>query len=209
MHLFLDESGDTGFKFRRGSTQAFVIALVVVDNPASLDQAVERLRNQYGVKARDEFKFSATADKLKERFFHGIQDHDFYVRAIVIDKTMIYSERLRQKHWFYNYVTKLVLNHDDGFINDATLVVDKRLPGIVDRRHFDTYLRRELNAGRRRLKAIRHHDSGRDNLLQVADMIAGAIHRQYGPKQDASYLNLISQQISHPKTDIWEFGRLK
>jgi Protein of unknown function (DUF3800) len=131
------------------------------------------------------------------------------VRAIVIDKTMIYSERLRQKHWFYNYVTKLVLNHDDGFIDDATLVVDKRLPGIVDRRHFDTYLRRELNSGRRRLKTIRHHDSGRDNLLQVADMIAGAIHRQYGPKQDASYLNLISRQISHPKTDIWEFGRLK
>lgn len=122
---------------------------------------------------------------------------------------MIYSGRLCDKHWSYNYVTKLVLKHDDGLIHEATLVVDKRLPGIMNRRHFDTYLQRELNSGRRRLKDIKHHDSERDNLLQVADMVAGAIHRQYGPRQDASFLDLISRQVSHPKSDIWEFGLLK
>lgn len=209
MHLFLDESGDTGFKFRQGSTLVFVIALVVVDDPAPLDRAVERLRQQYNLPQRYEFKFSETADRLKERFFRGIQDHDFVIRAIVIDKTMIYSARLREKHWFYNYVTKLLLKYDDGLIHEATLVVDKRLPGIVNRRHFDTYLRQELNSGRRRLKEIKHRDSARDNLLQVADMVAGAIHRQYGPKQDASFLNLIARQLSHPKSDLWEFGLLK
>jgi hypothetical protein len=182
MHLFLDESGDTGFKFRQGSTRVFVIALVVVDDPTPLDRAVERLRQQYKPLSRYEFKFSETADKLKERFFRGMQDHHFYVRAIVIDKTMIYSERLRNKHWFYNYVTKLVLKHDDGLIHEAALVVDKRLPGIVSRRHFNTYLRRELNSGHRRIKEIKHRDSARENLLQVADMVAGAIHRRYGPR---------------------------
>jgi Protein of unknown function (DUF3800) len=209
MHLFLDESGDTGFKFRLGSTPVFVIALVVVNDPAPLDHAVERIRQQYKLPPRYEFKFSETADRLKERFLRGIQDHDFFVRAIVIDKTMIYSERLREKHWFYNYVTKLVLKHDDGLIHEATLVVDKRLPGIVKRRHFDTYLRRELNIGYRRIREIKHRESARENLLQVADMVVGAIHRRYGPKQDASFLNLISRQLSHPKGDIWEFGLLK
>jgi hypothetical protein len=209
MHLFLDESGDTGFKFRRGSTLVFVIALVVVDDPTPLDQAVERLRQQYTLPSRDEFKFSETADRLKERFFRGIQGHNFHIRAIVIDKTMIYSERLREKHWFYNYVTKLVLKHDDGLIYEATLVVDKRLPGIANRQDFNTYLRRELNSGHRRIKEIKHRDSARENLLQVADMVVGAIHRQYGPKQDASFLNLISRQLSHPKSDLWEFGLLK
>jgi hypothetical protein len=209
MHLFLDESGDTGFKFRRGSTQVFVIALVVVNDPAPLDHAVERIHQQYNLPSRYEFKFSETADRLKERFLRGIQDYDFFVRAIVIDKTMIYSERLREKHWFYNYVTKLVLKHDDGLIHEATLVVDKRLPGIVNRQHFDTYLRRELNSGHRRIKEIKHQDSARENLLQVADMIVGAIHRRYGPKQEASFLNLISRQLAHPRSDIWEFGLLK
>ncbi len=209
MHLFLDESGDTGFNFRQGSTQVFVIALVVVDDPAPLDQAVQRIRSQYELHSRYEFKFSGTADRLKGRFFRGIQDHDFFVRAIVMDKTMIYSERLREKHWFYNYVTKLVLKYDDELILEGTLVVDKRLPGIGDRRHFNTYLRRELNRGRRRLKDIKHRDSARDNLLQVADMVAGAIHRQYGPRQDPSPLNILSRQIRHPKSDIWEFGFLK
>lgn len=116
---------------------------------------------------------------------------------------------MRDKHWFYNYVTKLVLKHDEGLIHEATLVVDKRLPTIVNRRQFDTYLRRELKSGRRRLKDIKHRDSARDNLLQVADMVAGAIHRQYGPKQDASFFNFIARQVSHPKSDMWEFGRLK
>jgi hypothetical protein len=48
-----------------------------------------------------------------------------------------------------------------------------------------------------------------ENLLQVADMVAGAIHRRYGPRQDATYVDLISRQISHPSSDIWEFGFLK
>jgi hypothetical protein len=102
----------------------------------------------------------------------------------------------------------LVLKHDDGLMREATLVVDKRLPGIVNRRLFDTYLRQELNSERRRIKDIRHRDSARGNLLQVADMVAGAIHRQYGAKQDSSFLKLISRQISSPKSDIWEFGLL-
>jgi hypothetical protein len=209
MYLFMDESGDTGFKFRRGSTHVFVIALVVVDEPTPLDQAVERMRHQYMLRTPYEFKFSEAADRRKERFFCGIQDHHFYVRGIVIAKTMIYSERLREKHWFYNYVTKLVLKHDDDLIHEATLVVDKRLPGIANRRDFNTYLRRELNSGRRRLKDIKHRDSARENLLQVADMVVGAIHRRYGPKQDSSYLNLIAHQLRDPRSDIWEFGLLK
>ncbi|MBI2934194.1 MAG: DUF3800 domain-containing protein, partial [Chloroflexi bacterium] len=32
MLVFVDESGDLGFKFERGSTQFFTIALVVFEN---------------------------------------------------------------------------------------------------------------------------------------------------------------------------------
>jgi Protein of unknown function (DUF3800) len=209
MHPILDESSDAEFKFRKGSTPVVVIALMVVDNPAPLDQAVEHMRDQCKLPFGYEFKFSATVARLKEHFFRGIQDHHFSMRAIVIGMTMIHSERLREKHWFYNYVTKLVLKHDDGLIHGATLVVDKRLPGIANRQAFNAYLRRELNSGRRRLTDIQHRDSARDNLLQVSDMVVGAIHRRYGPKQESSYLNLSARQLRDPGSDIWEFGLLK
>jgi Protein of unknown function (DUF3800) len=39
MHVYIDESGDTGFKFRSGSSRYFVVTLLLVDDPIPLHQA--------------------------------------------------------------------------------------------------------------------------------------------------------------------------
>jgi hypothetical protein len=40
MYIYLDESGDTGFKFRQGSSRYFVVALLLVDDPIPLHQEI-------------------------------------------------------------------------------------------------------------------------------------------------------------------------
>jgi hypothetical protein len=44
MYVYLDESGDTGFAFRRGSRRYFVIALLLVEDPIPIHQAVHDIR---------------------------------------------------------------------------------------------------------------------------------------------------------------------
>ncbi len=46
MFVYLDESGDTGFKFRRGSSKYFVVTLLLVEDPIPVQIAIDELRSE-------------------------------------------------------------------------------------------------------------------------------------------------------------------
>jgi hypothetical protein len=59
MSIFLDESGDAGFKFNQGSSEHFVVALVIFDDPLDAEEiahSIKRLRTQLKVHERFEFR---------------------------------------------------------------------------------------------------------------------------------------------------------
>ena len=43
--LFLDESGDMGFNFDKGSSKCFVIAVVVTNNDKQLSKCIKKVRH--------------------------------------------------------------------------------------------------------------------------------------------------------------------
>jgi hypothetical protein len=86
MHVYIDESGDTGFKFKTGSSRYFAIALLLVDDPIPLHQAVHDFRLRLRKPEEHEFKFVHTPHELRQAFFHAIQPCRYDVRAIVVDK---------------------------------------------------------------------------------------------------------------------------
>jgi hypothetical protein len=63
------------------------------------------------------------------------------------------------------------------------------------RQQLATYLRRRVNdptAPSRAIRKVKIQDSKRNNLLQLADMVCGALARSYGGKSDAeSYRKII------------------
>src|SRR5690606_2992489 len=70
MLVYIDESGDAGFKVDRGSSPVFVAAMVIFDDA---DDAALTRRLIEGSAARQlhkgEFKFSKTKDEVRDRFF--------------------------------------------------------------------------------------------------------------------------------------------
>jgi hypothetical protein len=46
MFVYLDESGDAGFKFRQNSSRYFIVTLLLVEDPIPLQGAVDGLRAQ-------------------------------------------------------------------------------------------------------------------------------------------------------------------
>lgn len=211
MLVFIDDSGDTGFKVEKGSSQVFVIALVIFDTTSDAEETalrIKRLRKELGHSENFEFKFNKCSKEERRKFLSAVADARFRVRAIVMDKSRIYGKELRSSNEsFYNYTVKMVLRHHWGTITDAKL----RLDGHGSRRFrraLSTYLRRELNpalGGKKIIDDLKFVDSKRDVLIQLADMIAGAIRRSYDAcKEDRNlYKDIIQGRIQN----IWNFGR--
>lgn len=204
MLVLIDESGDPGFKIVRGSSSHFVVAMVVFDDNAEAERtstAIANLRERLRVKP--EFKFAKSADVVRDAFFASICTFNFTVRALVVDKAAIYSERLRETpDWFYNYFLRMMLAHDDGTLDGARVKID----GSGDRefrRSLTTYLRHQLQAGK--IDSFRFADSSRDNLIQLADMVAGAILRSY--RDDRKTAGRWRQMLAHAGRlgNVWDF----
>ncbi len=107
MYVYLDESGDTGFKFRNGSSRYFVIALLLVDDPLPLHQAVHDLRLRLNKSESYEFKFMRTHHDGRIAFFQAIKSFTFQVYALVVDKMNLESPTQWTKESLYNSLVKL------------------------------------------------------------------------------------------------------
>ncbi len=202
MLVFIDESGDPGFKVARGSTPVFALAMVLFQNNG------EATRTQGIVdagKARlnvsPEFKFNKCNGVRRDGFFELVAGCDFRVRAIVIQKDLIWSERLRSDcESFYQFFLKSMLKFDNDVLRDATVVID----GSGDRdfkKTLATALKRHTTPGA--VRSVKMRDSEAEPLIQLADMCVGAIARSYRQdRKDADrWLKLLKPHID----DIWEF----
>ena len=212
MLVFIDDSGDPGFKVSKGSTSVFVVGLIIFDDPLVAEETalkIKKMRRELKLSDNFEFKFNKCNKNFRCKFLETIKSSKFRIRAIVIQKSKIYGKELRtSRESFYKYVIKTVLKYHGGTIENAKLRID----GRGDRkfkRAFSVYLRRELNpydkTKKRVFKDLKFVDSRKNVLIQLADMVSGAIRRSYDDDKTDSgiYKAIIKRRIE----DIWDFGR--
>jgi len=72
MFVYLDESGDTGFRFARNSSRYFVITLLLVDDPIPFKAAVDALRESLGFAPGNEFKFYKSSEDVRWAFLRTL-----------------------------------------------------------------------------------------------------------------------------------------
>lgn len=190
MLVFLDESGDPGFKFGAGSSTFFVVTLILIkDNQVAtnLDQTIDRLRTKLRTPSGFEFHFAKTCPEWRESFMKEINGFEFRYHSIVINKPALYGEGFNNKESFYKFACKIVLQNASRELTDATVVLD----GCGSRefqRQLGSYLRRNINdsdAPKVAIKSLKIQESHRNNLLQLADMVCGAVARSFSQKKDA------------------------
>ena len=206
MLVFIDDSGDAGFKLDKGSSAHFVIACVIFDDNLDAEETalkIKRLRRSLNWRDDHEFKFNKMNKALRLAFLNEVKGCNFRVRAIVTDKTLIRSQELRtNKHKFYNYMIKEVLTKSAGSITNARI----RLDGHEDRAYkkaATTYFRQQANPRNSVIRDMKFVNSQNDNLIQLADMVAGSILRttQADKTDSAGYTKVIEGRIE----DIWRF----
>lgn len=207
MLVFIDDSGDPSFKFEKGASKFFVICCVVFNDDLQAEKtstAIKELRRDLGFSEKMEFKFNGSSYKTRLDFLKSLNPFDFRIRVLVVDKKKIKSPILKSdKQSFYSYFIKMVLRHSKGKIFDAKIKIDGSGDRIF-RKKFLTYLRKELNFRQKKIvKNVRLVDSKNNQLIQMADMLAGTIRRyQEADKTDhLKYREIIKSKIQ----DCWYF----
>ena len=202
MFVYLDESGDPGFKFNKGSSRYFVVTLLLVSDPLPFHEAIDDLREQLGFAPNNEFKWTKSSVDVRWAFLRMLRRQDFTARVLVVDKMLMTTPHMRKRDTFYNFLVQMVLQHDNETIQDATLILDESVKSKQSQRHLTTYLRKQLNADpeNRKIRDVRYHISHSDNLIQAADMVSGAVNACYH-RGSGEYLDYIRMKIS----DLWEW----
>ena len=189
-----DESGDVSFRFDRGATSHFVIAIIGTRQPQSLRQALSTLRQRHGLPARYEFSFHGTTSRrLRAALFDTVAQLDFRIWAVVAEKAGLpHSFRIMSGRSFYVYtVTRTVETIPVDWRENATLLLDEFDRSGKTLAELKKALKLlEIHRGFKRIRSRRSHS---DNLIQIADLAAGAVLRHYAKRDDGAYRRLASK----------------
>jgi len=194
-YVFIDDSGDAGLR-NSNTDQLIVAAIIVVDDNKKklLEDAINLFRRRLGWVELHEFKFSKTEKSILVELIDFVKHFDFKAYAVVLDKKNVDSSSIiKSKMSIYNHTIKELLLRVSK--SNQIVVID----GKATKSHAEkirTHLRQSLKENGIDNTKIRFVDSRKDSIIQLADIIAGAIARSYKDKTDAKrYLTLLEDKI--------------
>jgi hypothetical protein len=167
IYIYIDESGDTGLKRNQGSSEFFVVALVIITHDSLFDIS-KTLQNLIGYK---EIKFSKSSSKDKSKFFEGIKSLDFNANIFVFNKIQLKL----------SYEEYLVYTLKESLDADHTYSV------FIDGLNKNSFSGKSIEKIKRNFKNINRVyliDSKKNYMIQLADMLAGLANALYKGKRD-------------------------
>ena len=128
MLVFIDDSGDPGFNFSKGSSIYFALAAVIFDCNKSAEEtstAINNLRSSLHWNNDREFKFNKSNIHIRRLFLQTLAHNDFRIRAMLVDKRIITKDGKRAKIQIRIPGDSLIIDRvADTFENAITECVD-------------------------------------------------------------------------------------
>lgn len=178
---FVDESGDAGLKFESGSSPFFVVTAVVFDSDAESQRCLEliaQLRLAEQMSARDEFHFNKCDNSQRARFLAAIREFDFHFSSVVINKRNLSFPTKTKSGVVMAALADTAARELVPAFSAANVVIDKG-----DGEGFSRYLKKAMMNARRGdesdFRDVRAERSHSNSLIQLADMVCGAVSRQF------------------------------
>lgn len=203
MLVFVDESGDAGMKFDKGSSEFFVVTAVLfedLDEAQRCDDSFAELRRQLGFHELKEFHFNSEREQTRRAFLTHVNRFDFFYLAVVLNKRKLTGPGFQVKESLIKYTSRLVFENAKPNLTNATVVVDGS--GAKEfRQSFANYLKKQLNSPEQRhIKKVKMANSATNNLIQLADMVCGAVWHSVR-HCDRSYRKLIGAR--ELRVQVW------
>ena len=185
MLAFIDESGDTGRKRIHGTGRFFVIAAVIFqddDTAQKCDDAISRLRRELALPEMYEFHYKDNPVKVKTAFLRCVSSYAFNYYVFAVDKAHreASTAQFPNPEDIYRFATCSVLENAKPILDNARIVLDRRgdkRSGNALATHIRQRIRRSGGNSPIPIKSIKTQRSNGNNLLQLADYVAGIASR--------------------------------
>jgi hypothetical protein len=190
-----DEAGDVSLNFEKGASRYFVPAFIGTQNPDRLRERLADLRQALGLSETHEFKFhKMTSTEIRNEVFSALAHSDFEAWALIVDKTRLPKifETTESLEIYTHFITELLGIIPSELQKDATLILDE----FASTPDLRTELRRTMIKRHmpRLFKRVVIRSSHQESLIQVADLVAGAIMRR-DTQNDVDAFDMISRKI--------------
>lgn len=202
LHVFIDESGDLGHKFEKGSTKHFVMGFATfpgVDYKGSIDSVKSFIKSGSG-KAPKEIKFNKSSHETRILLLEKLVENNGKFGYIYVEKEKIYP--YLRDHPNINYIyNQMIFYLIENFIvqeeiqDHVTLYIDQRSKNKEIKKNISTYIERQINPilSPYRLHA-RFERSHNSRGVQCADCICGSVRRMV-EVQNRVYVDVFRHNI--------------
>jgi len=201
--LYIDDSGDTGFK--KSSSSHFLIAAVIVldeEQVQLLSDAISLFRRDLGWSELHELKFNTAEKRIVLDFIEFIRNYDFSAQVMLVDKSKIAPENIPNDKSLLHFhvIRELLLKFE---LTNPIITIDGRSDKQYTKK-IRAYLRQGLKERGILRSQIYFVDSRKNQLIQLADVIVGAVARSLntGKTDSEVYLKALSDKI----TNIYEIS---
>jgi len=182
MLIYIDESGDTGNKFGKGSSAYFLLAMTFYENEVEEENAneqIQKLKKAMGYSEDFEFHFSSNSKEQRFAFLEKIKKIKFNFNAIILNKR---SRHYKNKKDLYCKALCDLLRYSET-------------PEPVSKIIFDEFFRKGeipaiekailMESGKEGKKVkIQQKNSQKSNHIQIADYVVGILNRWASHKPD-------------------------
>jgi len=203
-YIFLDESGDLGFDFKKKRTSKFfVITFLFTANKRSIEKVV---RNTHKTLKQTHKTKSGTLHCFQEkpvtrnRLLKKLAEKDCKIMTIYLNKKRVFTRLQDEKAVVYNYVTNILL---DRIATKKLIPKNETIHLVASRKetnkflneNFKLYLENQIKNQHKIDISVSIKTPYEEKCLQAVDFASWAIFRKQEHADD-SYYNLIRPIIA-------------
>lgn len=200
-YIFLDESGDLGFK--KTSSKWFIFTIAMTSGSRSLERVVKKIWRPMKKKHKRLGELHASREKgaTRKRMLARLNElEDLKVLCVILNKKKVYVDLQNQKNYLYNYTANILLDrlHKSGAIGakeSLHLFIDRKDTKKRLRENFINYLTDSMKKRRDGIFTVELHSSHENKSLQAVDFISWAIFRKY-EHGDYEFYEIIKNKIT-------------
>ena len=179
MYVFVDESGDAGYKFESGSSRYFVVACLLIDHAEQADclrEELAKLKTSLNWKPESEFKFSKMKFDFQRLVLSSVDFSSINVQVFYLDKAQ--CRQIVAPPWLTHVqMLRLCLQRLEPELRHAVVKID----GATGSSHKgvlkDIRPKGSVDRSERAIRSLRLVRSESEILIQLADMVAGVARR--------------------------------
>ena len=203
-YIFLDESGDLGFNFKKKKTSKFFIVtfLFIEGSKGPIEKIVKKTHSELAKKLKRRVGvLHAVNEKpiTRQRMLKRLAEKDCSVIAIYLNKHKVFTRLQDEKQVLYNYVTNILL---DRIFTKKIVSPEKPIELIASRRetnkflneNFRNYLSRQIKNNHKGNLKISIKTPAEEKCLQAVDFLSWSFFRKY-ERSDDSYYNIIKGRV--------------